>query len=60
MEFRNILRAAKSFAFNSDNLYMTATLNFSDLRITTIFKNNRNNSYFKNTEEEKMLKNYDL
>ena len=56
MEFRYILRAIKSFAFNSDNLYMTATLNLSDLRITTIFKNNRNNSYFKNIEEEKMLK----
>lgn len=46
-----------SFVFNSDNLYMTATLNPSDLRITTVFKNNRNNSYFKNIEEEKMLKN---
>ena len=32
---------------------MTATLNPSDLRITTVFKNNRNNSYFKNIEEEK-------
>ena len=57
MEFRNILRVIKSFVFNSDNLYMTATLNSSDLRITTIFKNNRNNSCFKNIEEEKMLKN---
>lgn len=57
MEFRYILRVIKSFAFNNDKLYMTATLNFNDLRITTFFKNNRNNSYFKNIEEEKMLKN---
>lgn len=57
MEFRYILRVIKSFAFNNNNLYMTATLNFNDLRITTFFKNNHNNSYFKNIEEEKMLKN---
>lgn len=58
MEFRYILRAIKSFAFNSDNLYMTAILNLSNLRITTIFKNNRNNSYFNNIKEEKNAKEF--
>ena len=42
-----------SFTFVSDNLNMATALDLDDLRIKTIFKNSRNNSYFENIQEGK-------
>ena len=44
-----------SFTFVSDNLNMVTAQNFGDLKVITILKNSRNNSYFNNILEEKKM-----